>query len=57
MTRKDPDSEAMEMQTAHLELALIDQFIRSRGVDLPDFTICPTTSARHCRNRRPRTRP
>jgi len=33
MTRKDPDSQAMEMQTAHLELALIDQFIRSRGID------------------------
>jgi hypothetical protein len=30
---KDPDTPKMEDQTAHLELALIEQFIRGRGYD------------------------
>jgi hypothetical protein len=33
MTTKDPDTRAMEDQSAHLELALIEQFIRARGHD------------------------
>ena len=33
MTIKDPDAPKMEDLTAHLELALIEQFIRSRGID------------------------
>jgi len=31
--RHDPDTRAMEDQTAHLELALMEQFIRARGYD------------------------
>jgi hypothetical protein len=30
---QDPDTRAMEDQTAHLELALMEQFIRARGYD------------------------
>jgi hypothetical protein len=33
MSTKPPDTHAMEDQTAHLELALIEQFIRARGID------------------------
>ena len=33
MTMRDPDAPKMEDVTAHLELALIEQFIRSRGID------------------------
>ena len=33
MTTKDPDVRAMEDQTAHLESALIEEFIRARGHD------------------------
>jgi len=33
MSIKPPDTHAMEDQTAHLELALIEQFIRTRGID------------------------
>ena len=33
MTTKDPDAPALEDQNAHLELALIEQFIRARGID------------------------
>ena len=33
MRDKNPDLPAMEGQTAHLELALIEQFIRARGFD------------------------
>ncbi len=33
MSSKLPDTHAMEDQTAHLELALIEQFIRARGID------------------------
>ncbi len=30
---KDPDAPRLEDQTAHLESALIEQFIRARGID------------------------
>ena len=33
MSIKDPDAPPLEDQTAHLELALIEQFIRARGID------------------------
>jgi hypothetical protein len=33
MTRRDPDTPIREDQTAHLEVALIEQFIRSAGHD------------------------
>jgi hypothetical protein len=33
MTTKDPDARAMEDQSAHLESALIEQFILARGHD------------------------
>ena len=33
MTTKAPDIRAMEDQTAHLELTLMEQFIRARGYD------------------------
>ena len=33
MTTKDPDTRAMQDQTAHLELTLMEQFIRARGYD------------------------
>ena len=33
MSTRDPDAPVREDQTAHLESALIEQFIRSRGFD------------------------
>jgi hypothetical protein len=33
MSIKPPGTQSMEDQTAHLELALIEQFIRARGID------------------------
>ncbi len=42
MSIKPPDTHAMEDQTAHLELALIEQFIRARGIDPANLHDLPT---------------
>jgi hypothetical protein len=42
MSTKDPDTRAMEDQTAHLERALMEQFIRARGYDPAKLGELPT---------------
>ena len=42
MSTKDPDVPPLEDRTAHLELALIEQFIRARGIDPASLHDLPT---------------
>ena len=49
MTTKAPDVRALEDQTAHLELMLIEQFIRARGYDPANLGELSTDEREHLR--------